>query len=86
MALGKWISNLKGLFEEGPMKELTEHVADDQQLKLSAEQVVITDEFRNTFNVNSPVRENIRNSFLFSMLTMASHIVIATTPLVKKQR
>ena len=77
MALGKWISNLKGLFEEGPMKELTEHVADDQQLKLSAEQVVITDEFRNTFNVNSPVRENIRNSFLFSMLTMASHIVIA---------
>ena len=77
MALGKWISNLKGLFEEGPMKELTEHVADDQQLKLSAEQAVITDEFRNTFNVNSPVRENIRNSFLFSMLTMASHIVIA---------
>lgn len=77
MAFGKWISNLKGLFEEGPMKELTEHVADNQQLKLSAEQVVITDEFRNTFNVNSPVRENIRNSFLFSMLTMASYIVIA---------
>ena len=77
MAFGKWINNLKGLFEEGPMKELTEHVADDQQLKLSAEQVVITDEFRNTFNVNSPVRENIRNSFLFSMLTMASYIVIA---------
>ena len=77
MAFGKWISNLKGLFEEGPMKELTEHVADDQQQKLSAEQVVITDEFRNTFNVNSPVRENIRNSFLFSMLTMASYIVIA---------
>jgi DnaJ like chaperone protein len=77
MAFGKWINNLKGLFEEGPMKELTEHVADDQQQKLSAEQVVITDEFRNTFNVNSPVRENIRNSFLFSMLTMASYIVIA---------
>ena len=77
MAFGKWISNLKGLFEEGPMKELTEHVADDQQQKLSAEQVVITDEFRDTFNVNSPVRENIRNSFLFSMLTMASYIVIA---------
>ena len=77
MAFGKWINNLKGLFEEGPMKELTEHVADDQQQKLSAEQVVITDEFRDTFNVNSPVRENIRNSFLFSMLTMASYIVIA---------
>ena len=28
MAFGKWINNLKGLFEEGPMKELTEHVAD----------------------------------------------------------
>ena len=23
MAFGKWINNLKGLFEEGPMKELT---------------------------------------------------------------
>ena len=66
MAFGKWINNLKGLFEEGPMKELTEHVADH-----------ITDEFRQTFNVNSPVRENLRNSFLFSMLTMASYIVIA---------
>ena len=77
MAFGKWISNLKGLFEEGPMKDLTEHVADQPQMKLSAENVVITDEFRNTFNVNSPVRENIRNSFLFSMLTMASYIVIA---------
>ena len=77
MALGKWISNLKGLFEEGPMKELTEHVADTPQVKLSAENVVITKEFQETFNVNSPVRENIRNSFLFSMLVMASHIVIA---------
>ena len=81
MAFGKWINNLKGLFEEGPMKELTEHVADqqkqEQEVKLSAENVVITDEFRQTFNVNSPVRENIRNSFLFSMLTMASYIVIA---------
>ena len=77
MALGKWISNLKGLFDEGPMKELTEEVADKPQVKLSAEKVVISSEFRETFNVNSPVRENIRNSFLFSMLVMASHIVIA---------
>ena len=77
MAIGKWISNLKGLFEEGPMKELTEHVGEKSELKLSAENVVITNEFRDTFNVNSPVRENIRNSFLFSMLVMASHIVIA---------
>ena len=65
MAFGKWINNLKGLFEEGPMKELTEHVADqqkqEQEVKLSAENVVITDEFRQTFNVNSPVRENLRN-------------------------
>ena len=76
MALGKWISNLKGLFEEGPMKELTEHVAEEPQVKLSAENVVISDEFRTTFNVNSPVRENLRNSFLFSMLVMPSHIVI----------
>lgn len=77
MAFGKWISNLKGLFEEGPMKDLTEHVAEKPQMKLSAEDVTITDEFRTTFNVNSPVHENIRNSFLFSMLTMASYIVIS---------
>ena len=74
MAIGKWISSLKGLFNEGPLKELTEEVAEKRETKLSAENVVITDEFRKTFNVNTPVRENIRNSF---MLVMASHIVIA---------
>ncbi len=26
MAFGKWIGNLKGLFNDGPMKELTEEV------------------------------------------------------------
>ena len=77
MAIGNWISSLKGLFNEGPLKELTEEVAEKQETKLSAENVVITDEFRKTFNVNSPVKENLRNSFLFSMLVMASHIVIA---------
>jgi DnaJ like chaperone protein len=59
------------------MKELTEEVAEKPQLKLSAENVVFSNEFNQTFNVESPVRENMRNSFLFSMLVMASHIVIA---------
>lgn len=77
MAFGNWISNLIGVFEEGPMKDLTEEVAKASESKKSAEEVVITDEFRNTFNVNSPVRENLRNSFLFSMLLMASHIILA---------
>ena len=77
MAFGKWIGNLKGLFNEGPMKELTEEVAERPQLKLSAENVVFSNEFDQTFHVESPVRENMRNSFLFSMLVMASHIVIA---------
>ena len=77
MAIGKWISNLKGLFNEGPMKELTDEVASEDRFKLSAEKVVYTDEFRQTFNVNSPVRDNIKNSFLFSMLVMVSHIIIA---------
>ena len=77
MAFGKWISNLKGLFNDGPLKELTEEVAEKPQLKLSAENVVFSNEFNETFNVESPVRENMRNSFLFSMLVMASHIVIA---------
>ena len=77
MAIGKWISNLKGLFNEGPLKELTEEVAEKPQLKLTAENVVFSNEFDQTFNVERPVRENMRNSFLFSMVVMASHIVIA---------
>ena len=59
------------------MKELTDEVASEDRFKLSAEKVVYTDEFRQTFNVNSPVRDNIKNSFLFSMLVMVSHIIIA---------
>lgn len=77
MAFGKFFSSMKGLFSEGPMKELSEEMADTHQVRLSAEKVAITNEFRETFNVNSPVKDNIRNSFLFSMLVMASHIVIA---------
>ncbi len=77
MAFGKWISSMKGLFSEGPMKELSEEMAEAPQVKLAAENVAYTNEFCETFNVNSPVKENIRNSFLFSMLVMASHIVIA---------
>ena len=77
MAFGKFFNNLKGLFSEGPLRELTEEMAEAPQVKLSAEQVEYTDEFRSTFNVSSPVRENLHHSFLFSMLVMASHIVIA---------
>ena len=68
---------MKGLFSEGPMKELSEEMAEQPQVKLAAENVAYTNEFRETFKVNSPVKDNIRNSFLFSMLVMASHIVIA---------
>ena len=77
MAFGKWISSMKGLFNEGPMKDLSEEMVEQPQMKLAAENVAYTNEFRETFNVNSPVKDNIRNSFLFSMLVMASHIVIA---------
>ena len=78
MAFGQWISNLIGVFDEGPMKDLTEEMAKTSpESKKTAEEVVITDEFRQAFNVNAPVRENVKNSFLFSMLLMASHIVMA---------
>ena len=77
MSFGKWISSMKGLFAEGPLKDLSEEMAEQPQVKLAAENVAYTNEFRETFNVNSPVKDNIRNSFLFSMLVMASHIVIA---------
>ena len=76
MAFGKLFSNLKGLFNGGPMKELAEELA-TEQAKQSAEEVVITDEFRHVFEVNTPVKENIRHSFMLSMLVMASHIIIA---------
>ena len=76
MAFGKLFSNLKGLFNGGPMKELAEELA-TEQAKQSAEEVVITDEFRQVFEVNTPVKENIRHSFMLSMLVMASHIIIA---------
>lgn len=58
------------------MKELAEELA-TPQTKQSAEQVVISDEFRHVFEVNSPVKENLRHSFMLSMLVMASHIIIA---------
>lgn len=87
MSFGSFIHSLKGFFDEGPLKELAEGMASTSEaeptakaqpeLKLQAEQVQISDEFRTTFSVNSPVRENIKNSFMFSMLVMASHIVIA---------
>jgi len=77
MAIGKWISGLVDLFEEGPMKELTAEVAKEPETKKDAEEVVISDEFRKTFSVDAPIKENLRNSFLFSMLVMASHIIIA---------
>ena len=76
MAFNKLFNNIKGLFSEGPMKELTEELA-TPQAKQSAEQVVITDEFRHVFEVNSPVKQNIRHSFMLSMLVMASHIIIS---------
>ena len=53
MAIGNWISSLKGLFNEGPLKELTEEVAEKQETKLSAENVVITDELRTSVIVFS---------------------------------
>ena len=77
MAIGQLLSSLKGLFAEGPMKDLADEVAEAPQLKLSADDVQISDEFRSTFAVDAPVNENIKNSFMFSMLVMASHIVIA---------
>ena len=83
MAIGKWISSLKGLFDEGPLKELTEEVAEKQETKLSAENVVITDEFRKTFNVLL-----ISSSLMvrWSLRSMSSWVSSWAIPLVKKPR
>lgn len=43
----------------------------------TAEDVQITDEFRNTFSKRERLSEEQRNSFIFSLLVMASYIVIA---------
>jgi DnaJ like chaperone protein len=48
-----------------------------QNEKTTAEDVQITDEFRNTFAKRERLSEEQRNSFIFSLLVMASYIVIA---------
>jgi len=78
MAFGSFINSLKGIFTEGPLKDLTEEMAQSQPEKLSAEQVVITDAFRSTFNVNSPVRENMHNSFMLARIVKSDANVTET--------
>lgn len=72
MAIGKWF---KGFFNGESGKEMTD-AAEKQQSK-SAEHVEITDEFRKTFSGRERLSEEQRNSFIFSLLVMASYIVIA---------
>lgn len=72
MAIGKWF---KGFLNGESAKETTD-AAGKQQSK-SAEHVEITDEFRKTFSGRERLSEEQRNSFIFSLLVMASYIVIA---------
>jgi DnaJ like chaperone protein len=72
MALGKWLKGIFGGSE--PAKEETDKT---DKLGKSAENVQITDEFRQTFSGRQRLSEEQRNSFIFSLLVMASYIVIA---------
>ncbi|MCR5679009.1 MAG: TerB family tellurite resistance protein [Prevotella sp.] len=73
MAIGKW---LKGIFSEGADKN-EGGTTSQQQAKSTAENTQITDEFRNTFSKRERLSEEQRNSFIFSLLVMASYIVTA---------
>jgi DnaJ like chaperone protein len=68
MAIGKWMKNIFGV---GDAKNET------QKVNKSAENVQITDEFRKTFSGRERLSKEQRNSFIFSLLVMASYIVIA---------
>ena len=73
MAIGKW---LKGIFSGGADKN-EGGTTSQQQAKATAENTQITDEFRNTFSKRERLSEEQRNSFIFSLLVMASYIVTA---------
>ena len=68
----KWV---KRLFGGGTEKESTG--TEERRPGQSAENVNITDEFRKTFSARERLSEEQRNSFIFSLLVMASYIVIA---------
>jgi DnaJ like chaperone protein len=70
MAIVKWLKNLLG----GGASE-TEDAS--KETGKSAEQVEITDEFRKTFSGRERLSDEQRHSFILSLLTMASYIVIA---------
>ncbi|MCR4958075.1 MAG: TerB family tellurite resistance protein [Prevotella sp.] len=72
MAIGKW---LKGLLGSGNEKQGSG--TEERRPGQSAEKVNITDEFRKTFSARERLSEEQRNSFIFSLLVMASYIVIA---------
>ena len=72
MAFGKWF---KGIFSGGA--DNTGTGTKDRKPGQSAEKVQITDEFRNTFSKRERLSEEQRNSFIFSLLVMASYIVVA---------
>lgn len=69
MAIGKWFKSIFG-------GEKSEEKTAGSTSK-SAEKVEITDEFRKTFSGRERLSEEQRNSFIFSLLVMASYIVIA---------
>ena len=64
MAIGKWMKNIFGV---GDAKNET------QKANKSAENVQITDEFRKTFSGRERLSKEQRNSFIFSLLVMASY-------------
>ena len=68
----KWV---KKLFGGGADKQSIG--TDERRPGQSAENVNITDEFRKTFSARERLSEEQRNSFIFSLLVMASYIVIA---------
>ena len=73
MSIGKWIKGLIG----GSATEQGNNAAAGKQPGKSAEHVEITDEFRKTFSGREKLSEEQRHSFILSLLTMASYIVIA---------
>lgn len=74
MAIRNWF---KGFFGGNATKDLADKVTAERQTLQPSGTVTITDEFRKTFSARERLSKEQRNSFIFSLLVMASYIVIA---------
>ena len=72
------ISNVKDILQSGPLKELTEKVAElmsrDKDYREELGRVETTDDFKKLFEKHRHVNVKQRDSFLFALLVLADYV------------